>query len=74
MYASDVMPKMVVVTQPLPQVRAPVKFGEHPVDIVCSNCQNTVKWTSKVKCITINQCQYHRSLLEHRKPLVFYSG
>ena len=43
-YASDVpQPKVVVVTQPLPQVRAPVKFGEHPVDMVCSNCQNTVK-------------------------------
>ena len=41
-YASnESQPQMVVVTQPLPQVQ--VKFGEQPVDIVCSNCQNSVK-------------------------------
>ena len=41
-YASnELQPQLVVVTQPLPQVQ--VKFGEQPVDMVCSNCQNSVK-------------------------------
>ena len=44
MYASDVpQPQVVVVTQPPPQVPHVVKFGEHPVTTICSNCQNTVK-------------------------------